>query len=166
MPEPELPRPLSLDRVGGQGVSVAVEARAEELGAIAARLLIPAVLGLRCEYRVRRGEVGLVVAEGALRAQVVQDCVVSLEPFTQEVAEDFVVHFVPEGTEDEEPLPDSIDQVPYRGAVIDLGEATVEQLALALDPYPRAPGADLPAEAVDELPHPFGALAGAFKREA
>ena len=35
------------------------------------------------------------------------------------------------------------------GATIDLGEATVEQLALALDPFPRKPGIALPEEAAE-----------------
>ena len=35
--------------------------------------------------------------------------------------------------------------MPYGGDSIDLGAALAEQLALALDPYPRKPGAKLPA---------------------
>ena len=47
---------------------------------------------------------------------------------------------------------------------IDLGEAAVEQLALALDPYPRGPGADaaeaaLPADPDDTPQSHFAALA-------
>ena len=38
-----------------------------------------------------------------------------------------------EGADD----PDHPDELPYDGASLDLGEATVEQLALGLDPYPR-----------------------------
>ncbi len=34
---------------------------------------------------------------------------------------------------------------PWSGNVIDVGEAVAEHLALALDPYPRATGADLSA---------------------
>ena len=34
-----------------------------------------------------------------------------------------------------------------------------EQLALALDPYPRAPGAALPSEANDAAEHPMAGLA-------
>ena len=36
--------------------------------------------------------------------------------------------------------PTPIDEIPYEGDRIDLGEATVEQLALGLDPFPRRPG--------------------------
>jgi uncharacterized metal-binding protein YceD (DUF177 family) len=85
-----------------------------------------------------------VVATGRLEASVVQTCVVSLEDFESPVAEDFVVHFVPEGTESDDPDPESVDEIPYGGDTIDLGEAAAEQLALSLDPYPRRPDATLP----------------------
>ena len=45
-----------------------------------------------------------------------------------------------------------------RAGTIDLGEAAAEQLALALDPYPRAPGAVLEMEEEPEAA-PFAALA-------
>ncbi len=46
--------------------------------------------------------------------------------------------------------------------MIDLGEALAEQLALALDPYPRKPGAKLPSEASDDGANPFSALKAKF----
>ena len=42
--------------------------------------------------------------------------------------------------------------------VLDLGEAAAEQLALSLDPYPRAPGAELPEVATEAEANPFAAL--------
>jgi hypothetical protein len=54
------------------------------------------------------------------------------------------------------------------GETLDLGEALAEQLALALDPYPRAPGASLAAaeDEEDESPArgPFAGLAPLRKR--
>jgi len=50
---------------------------------------------------------------------------------------------------------------------IDLGELAAEQLGLALDPYPRKPDAEVPAEwkaepapepVADQRPNPFAAL--------
>jgi len=50
---------------------------------------------------------------------------------------------------------------------IDLGELAAEQLGLAIDPYPRKPDAEVPAEwkgelaaapAAVERPNPFAAL--------
>jgi hypothetical protein len=52
------------------------------------------------------------------------------------------------------------DDLPAEAGAVDMGEALAQQLSLALDPYPRAPGAELPAEATDGGAHgPFAALA-------
>jgi hypothetical protein len=61
--------------------------------------------------------------------------------------------------------PDDLDEIETENDVVDLGEAVAEQLALALDPYPRAPGAELPPEAVDPEAGAFGALA-ALRRKS
>ena len=133
-----------------------LEASPDECVALARRMGIPAVLSLRCELRGRRhGDA--VDVDGALAARVVQDCVVTAEPFEQDVSERFAVQCVPEGQESGDDDPDSIDQVTYRNNTVDLGELAAEQLALALDPYPRSPGAVLPATD-DETSHPFAAL--------
>ncbi len=155
---PELHRPLALDRVGA-ALDVAIEATADECAALAPRLGIPAIHALRCDFRLRRGEAGRITAEGALRARLTRDCVVSLDEFEVEAAEDFRVVFVPEGTEADDLDPDSDDEIPYAGGVIDLGEAAAEQLALSLDPYPRKPDVTLPDAATEALDSPFAALA-------
>ena len=151
---PELSRPLSLDRAG-RAPSQSVTATPDECAALAARLRIPAVLALSADLELRpAGDV--VFAQGRLRARVVQECVVTLEPLEQAIDEPFQVEFVPAGSEADQPDPDEIDQVPYDGGTLDLGELVAEQLALSLDPYPRAPGAELPEAARDG--HPFAAL--------
>ena len=155
---PEVHRPAALDRIGPQGTAVPVEAAAAELAGVAARLGVPAVHAVRCMFKLRRIG-GIIEAEGELHARLTQVCVVSLDEFDGTVDDRFTVHFVPAGTEDEEPDPDAPDQVPFEGSAIDLGEAAVEQLALALDPYPRRPGAELPAEALDGPQGSFAALA-------
>ncbi len=139
----ELSRPLKLDRIGAHGLTFDLAARPDELGPISARLLLPAVHALSGTFELRRISGGTVQADGVLRARVDQDCVVTLDPFTQSIEERFAVQFVPAEREDPNPDPDAVDQIPYEGASIDLGEALVEQLALALDPYPRKPGAAL-----------------------
>lgn len=156
---PEVHRPVALDRVGPQGASILVEAGPAELPAVAARLGIPAVHTLRCAFRLRRIGDGVIEAQGDLTASLTQTCVVSLDDFPDLVHDRFTVHFVPAGTEDEDPDPDAPDQLPFDGSAIDLGDAAVEQLALALDPYPRKPGAALPPEAADLPSGPFASLA-------
>jgi uncharacterized metal-binding protein YceD (DUF177 family) len=158
MTRPELHRPIRVSRIGQDGMAVVVEATEAERAALAARMGIPAILSLRTSFALAREGADIVVATGRLEAAVVQNCVVSLEDFDHALAEDFVVQFVPEGTESDDPDPDSVDDIPYAGDTIDLGEAAAEQLALALDPYPRRPGAELPAAAADADPR-LGALA-------
>lgn len=155
---PEVHRLVALDRVGPHGASVVVEANAAELAAVAARLGVPAVQAVRCAFKMRRVG-GVIEAEGELSARLTQVCVVSLDEFDGAVEDRFTIHFVPAGTEDEEPDPDAPDQVPFEGSSIDLGDAAVEQLALALDPYPRRPGAELPASSGDGPLGAFAALA-------
>jgi uncharacterized metal-binding protein YceD (DUF177 family) len=160
----EMSRPVALDRIG-KHAEIDVEARAEELPGLAARLQIPAVARLSCRFRLERAGSEVIAAQGHLEAAVTRVCVVTLEEFEQDVREDFVVEFVPAGTETEDPDPEDVDQIPYPGGALDLGEAAVEQLALALDPYPRAPGAALPPEATDASAGAFAALAALRRKE-
>lgn len=159
----ELHRLLPLDRLGAGWTEFVVEADGGECEALAARLGIPAVLALRCGFRLKAGRRGVVAAEGALEARLVRECVVTLEPFEVAVAEAFRVQFVPSERLAEEPEdaaidPDSDDEVGYEGKALDLGEAAAEQLALGLDPYPRKPGVAL-AEAEPEAGGAFAGLA-------
>ena len=165
---PEFHRPLATEAVGPGGLTREVTADAAECAALAIRLRLPAVLALSCRFQLSRegrdGEV--VMASGRLAARVEQVCVVSLDPFEAAIDEAFRVRFVPDGSQNEDGDPESDDELPYSGGAIDLGEATAEQLALALDPYPRKPGAALP----DEEPatatiHPFAALAARRARD-
>lgn len=162
---PELHRPIPLDRVGPQGLDHAVDAGPEERAAVALRLRVLAVGALRCDFALRRIGGSVIEARGTLRASMTESCVVTLDPFDHVVQEAFTLHFVPAGTEDEEPEPDAIDQIPVDGGTIDLGEAVVEQLALSLDPYPRSPGASLPTEFADVPSGPFAALMALRPRE-
>ncbi len=156
----ELSRPLPADRVGPGGYTLSVEASAEECAAIARRLLVPSVEGVRCAWSLRAAPHGVIEAEGSLRARLHQECVVSLDAFATEMVEEFAVRFVPVGDESEEADdPDEPDELPIQDGMLELGEATVEQVALALDPYPRKPGAMLPEELGDEPDNPFAALA-------
>ena len=159
---PELSRLVLAERIGAAPFTVRVEANAEECRALAVRMRIPAVLGLSCDFLLCREGAETIHAEGRLSARVVQACVVTLDEFEAEITESFTVRFVPEGAESPEIDPEAEDEIPYRGRTIDLGEAVSEQLALALDLYPRRPGALLP-EAEAAPPGPFAGL-GALRR--
>ncbi len=160
MSTPELSRLLPADRIGPTGYKIDVEATAAECAAIATRLLVPSVESVSCQWSLRPAPDGAVEAEGSLRARLHQECVVSLDAFPVTVVEEFAVRFVPAGQESEEADdPDEPDELPIENGVLELGEATVEQLALALDPYPRKPGAELPLTMDDAPDTAFSALA-------
>ena len=157
-PPLELSRPVPLDRAAA-GLTLTVEASPEECAAAARRLTTPSVPPLRCEWPLT-AHGNVFDATGSLAARLHQECVVSLDAFPVVVAERFAVRFVPAGQESEDADdPEQPDELPYDGPFLDLGEATVEQLALALDPYPRKPGAELPEDVSDGPDNPFDALA-------
>jgi uncharacterized metal-binding protein YceD (DUF177 family) len=153
----ELPDHLRTERIA-PGTDYALTASAEACAALAERLGIPAVASVTCAFRFTPEPQGVFLAEGTLQARVTQICVVSDEAFESDIAETFRLRFVPAESISEEIDVDGDDEVPYEGNLLDLGEATAEQLALALPPWPRAPGAELPPEARDDSANPFAVL--------
>lgn len=155
---PEFHRPLSLDRIGQLGLDMTVEATAAECAALAERMNLPGVLAVSCTFHLIRESRDKVAARGVLRARVTQTCIISLDDFDAAVEEVFQIRFVPSGEETDDIDPESEDEIPFDGNMIDLGEAASEQLGLALDPYPRMPGVEMPEVSDDPEPHPFAAL--------
>lgn len=157
---PEFSRPLSPARVSAAGLGMKITADAAECAALAKRFGLPAIAALACRFTLRPARVGgAYEAVGELEAVVTQICVISLDPFEAIVTEKFSLLFVPEETEEENPDPDAVDEVPFVDGMLELGEAAAEQLALALDPYPRKPGATLDDAGGDDGANPFAALA-------
>lgn len=144
----EFSRKLRLDRLAGGEVERKLEANESERRALAERFGLLAVESLTGDVRVsRQTDSPLVRVEGELAADVRRTCVVTLAPFTAHVAESFVQLFTLDDTPEasgevfvaveEDDTPE-----PVEGDSIDLGEVLAEQLALALDPHPRAPGVE------------------------
>jgi uncharacterized metal-binding protein YceD (DUF177 family) len=162
---PEFSRPKRLDTIGAGESRVSVEADADERAALARRFGLIAIDKLVADLTIRRDAAG-IIARGHLSGAVVQPCSVTGDPVPAKVEEDFAIRFVPEGGEaaDEVELnEEDCDTVFYTGGAIDLGEAAAETLALALDPFPRSPGAqDALRDAgvlSEEDAGPFAALA-------
>jgi uncharacterized metal-binding protein YceD (DUF177 family) len=156
---PELHRPIAVDRIGAAGLTIDVEASAAECAALARRMQISGIQGLRCRFQLKPEMGGVFVATGTLTARLIQMCVVSLEDFESTLRESFTLRFVPEASQTDDLDPESDDEIPYDQNMLDLGEAAAEQLALSLDPYPRRPDAELPVAEEEQTPHPFAALA-------
>lgn len=143
---PEFSRPLAVERIASTGTELTIEASEEEREALALRFGIPAVHAFSATFVATPWRRGGVQVRGQFAATVELVSVVSLEPFTTDVAEPMVRYYQAdtgpghhpdvlgvESLEDEEP--DVIS-----GGSVDLGEIAAESLALALDPYPRKPG--------------------------
>lgn len=182
-PPPEFSRPVVVESLRADETVREIEAGAAECRALARRFRLEAVHSLSATVRLTRlrgHRVGMVQVKGTLTAEVVQTCVVTLEPVPASVAESFSALFSPEVAEvgeetildpfaDDEDLPE-----PLIDGAIDIGELTAQHLSLALDPYPRAPGVEFPgfdddapeaeAEAGPPPSGPFGALAALKRR--
>jgi uncharacterized metal-binding protein YceD (DUF177 family) len=164
MTRPEFSRPI---RLAPEPREVTLEADAAERAALTARFGILGLGELRATLRLQPEPGGSVRARGRLVAQVEQACVVTLEPVAQKVDVPLDLRILEDGEVPGDDDPDSPDEIESEGGVVDLGEAVAEQLALALDPYPRAPGAELPALDPPEpaeapapaRPNPFAKLA-------
>jgi hypothetical protein len=142
-------------------MSVDVSADAAERRALAARFELLELPVLRGNARLeRRGDE--LVLRGWLEAEIVQECVVTLEPAPARLRQPIERRYRFGGASEAAPtryepygrvvLEDDADEVEaVIGREIDVGEAFAEELGAALDPYPRAPGAALD---VDDLgPH-------------
>ena len=145
---------------------------AAEREALAARYGIVTLDALQAQLTVRSDVAGEIVVEGHLQADVVQECVVTLEPVDETIATSFDQRYTLTSTKPVADLmigpEDSEPPEPLIGDSIDLGELVAEFLSLALNPYPRAPDADAQAEQYrPEAPSggPFAALAKLRERD-
>ena len=141
---PEFSRIIDVPHRVGQAATHKIAAGAAERTALAARFALVALDRLEAEIRIERLPGGLVRLAATLDADVVQSCVVSLEPVANRVEEDFTLLFG-KGEEAREVVLDGEEETvePLQGDRIDIGEAVAQQLSLALDPFPRAAGASL-----------------------
>jgi uncharacterized metal-binding protein YceD (DUF177 family) len=170
-PASEFSRRVRFDPWPDAGIEVDLRAAPEERAALARRFDLVALDALRGRGRLTRTESGEIWFRGWLEAEVVQSCVVSLEDVAATVRVPIEQGYrrasaQAEGAPAEAGAWDD-ELEPLHGAELDLGELLAQELSLALDPYPRAPDADiLVAEALGpdvsfgsaESDRPFAAL--------
>ncbi len=179
-PAPEFSRIVRADAVHREGEVVqTIEATPAEREALAERFELESIDRLTATVRLRSVRGGQMIrVAGNLEADVVQTCVVTLEPVPAHVADSFGALFAPESMvpkdEDEIEIDPNVAEEDLPEAMtngrIDIGELAAQHLSLALDPYPHAEGIefsgysegedeDEEAEAAtSEKPNPFAAL--------
>jgi len=173
----EIERTVDVDRMGPAGTALEIAASDNERAALAKRFGFLALPALSARVTVDRRPGGQVVVEGRLRGRIVQACVLTLDPVTQDLDETFRIVFKHDLSDERDPesgetvlsaQPDAPE--PLAGNLLDVGEIVAEQLSLAADPYPRRQGVRLedimprprrdgrkaPAE---QRRHPFAGLA-------
>ena len=139
------------------GMDLTIVANELDREKIAEVLEIPDVTGLQADIRLETSDGKAVRLRGDLKGDVVQTCIVTLEPVEQQIEENLDVVFLPQesaGLDDGkviqlDPLQDDDFEV-YRNGRIELAGYLTEHLALGLDPYPRIPGTDFPAHIEDD----------------
>ena len=163
--------PIDVRRLPQKGFPVVVEPDAKARAELARVHGLVSVETFRAELLFTAWKRGGINVAGSVRATIVQQCVVTLEPIEAEIDEDVDLVFVPEGSalardtiEDGElvisadgpDLPETFD-----GVSIDAGAVAEEAFALAIDPYPRKEGAQLPSTGSgDGEDSPFARLRG------
>ncbi len=149
-PPAEFSRIVARDRLDEGESALEIAADETERAALAQRFGLLSLDSLEARLRLRRARGSpLIEVTGHMTADLVQACVVSLEPVPERVEESFRVLFTLEPGPLEETAEVFVDvedeevPEPVGPAGIDLGEAVAQQLSLAMNPYPRAEGVSL-----------------------
>jgi uncharacterized metal-binding protein YceD (DUF177 family) len=163
--------PVTVAQIPETGLHRDLEASAREREAMAEVAGVREILSAHASFDVTPKSGGRAQVTGRVRARVGQTCVVTLDPVENDIDEEIDLIFAPpeqvrqlsdlieEGQDGEDvEVPDPPE--PILNGIIDLGRLATDALFLAIDPYPRKPGAvfEEQVEAPDPGDHPFAAL--------
>jgi uncharacterized metal-binding protein YceD (DUF177 family) len=163
-PPPEFSRPVAADKIGRGGLAVEIEANSAERAALARRFGLAALDALQARCRLKPVAGGMIELACDFAAKATQECVVTLAPVAADIVQGFTVRYalspVAPGAGGGDDIDLEADDPPeaMEGGAIDLGEAVAQHLALALDPYPRAPGARFAGGEGEKTANPFAIL--------
>lgn len=143
-------------RLPQKGMSVVIDAGEKERAALATAHELVAVKHYRAELLVVPWKRNGVKVSGTVEADIVQECVVTLDPVENHVGEAVEAVYLPEDSKlgrlgfdgggeivlDAEG-PDSPET--FSGDTIDVGALAEEFFGLGIDPYPRKAGAEVAA---------------------
>ncbi|HEY3920247.1 MAG TPA: DUF177 domain-containing protein [Stellaceae bacterium] len=161
---PEFSRRIDGLHLAAGGETYIIAAKPEERAGLARRFALLTLDRLEARAKLTPLAGGYYRLAAEFEADLVQACTVTLEPVPARLAEAFTLTYGPVEESGEIFLDGATEPVePLEDGMIDIGEAVAQQLSLALDPFPRAPGAEAESETAfgDESPaeSPFAALA-------
>ncbi len=160
---------VRIDKIPASGRVVKIETDEDQREILAERFKVSEVNAFAATVTATKFRGG-IRALGQVTGTIVQPCGVTGDPVTQDIDEPIDRVFLP-GQDDasqvgagaevfvnleDDDLPDY-----FEGDEIDLTELVTEIFALAIDLYPRAPGAELDAQSAGDDPalsSPFAAL--------
>ena len=165
MTAPEFSHVLRQDRASDRPQPLHLAANAEERSALARRFGLLTLDRLEADLTWWRDGADLRLS-GTFSADLAQACVVTGEAVPARISEPLTIRFssaAPDDGDEIELDAEDCDSLPYDGLSADAGEAVAQGLALALNPYPRAEGADAVLKSAgvisEEDAGAFGALA-------
>jgi uncharacterized metal-binding protein YceD (DUF177 family) len=147
--ELEFSRLFDVRRLPPEGKVEEISATTGECKRIAGRFGVLAVESLEATIDIQPWKRDGFRARGTARAKVIQECVVTLNPFDTELTATLDRIFVEKssklnaGSAEVVVSLDDDDIAFVEDGDIELGELTLEELMLELDPYPRKPDAEL-----------------------
>ncbi|NVK33046.1 MAG: DUF177 domain-containing protein [Rhodobacteraceae bacterium] len=169
--------PFDGTRLGNEDKHLRLEPSAKECAAIAKAYELDGIDELVADLVIKPWRKSGARVVGTITAKLNRTCVVTLEPFVEDLEDDIDRTFEPVSSRPRRPRDlndegeieidlETLDPPDVMvDGVLDLGHVVCEQLALNVDPFPRKPGATFEAEAgpVEEedepAPSPFAALA-------
>lgn len=173
--EPPFSYLVKVGHISANPVEVTLSANDKERAGLAELWSVLEVKALAATFTVQRWKRDGVRLKGRVTADIVQACVVTLDPVEAHIDEPVEAVFVPEGsklarmpvsTETGEMLldpngPDAPEI--FTGDTIDAGAVAAEYAALAIEPYPRKPdiafsGHIESSDKDDKKPSPFAVL--------
>ena len=165
---------LSVAQLGTEATPVRWRANADERSALASYLDVASIDRLDFIGQVKRlGHGQALRLQASVQADITQICIVSLEPVQAHIDESFALVYMPTTSDCESQSPKEVLVEPDEedgpellvDDRIDLAAVVVEQVAMALDPYPRLDDAEMPEALVAKMNgggkvSPFAVLEG------
>jgi uncharacterized metal-binding protein YceD (DUF177 family) len=138
---PEFFRPVEVARLGAAEAVYDIAATETECAALAQRFGLLSLDRFTARISLLRIVDGKVRMAASLSADLTQACIVTLDPVASHVEDSFTLLFAAAADDATALDPDADPVEPLVVGRIDLGEAVAQQLSLAIDPFPRSPGA-------------------------